>query len=104
MRPPASTQSLHPYIAASEELQKLWSEIWAKLGQARDIGFRPSETRHQSGPKRITAGRQDDRNRCSRVFGSPSRLEIPRDNDIDFQTDELRRKLGVAMWVLLRPS
>src|SRR5439155_10275719 len=65
---------------------------------------RPSEARHQTGPKRITACRQGDRYRGSRVFGSPSRLEIPCDDDIDFETDEFRRKFGVAMWVLLRPS
>ena len=87
-----------------QELQKLRSEIWPKLGQARDIGSRPSEARHQTGPKRITACRQDDRYRGRCVFGSTSRLEIPRDDDINFETDEFRRKPGIATWILLRPS
>ena len=86
-----------------QNFEPLASKIGLLDRQASDVAARSRETCDEAGTNRVPRQREHDRNdRCHLLCCGDCGCR--RDDDIDFQLDELGRDLGVALTASLRPA
>jgi hypothetical protein len=87
----------------AQKLELLAGKIGLLVRQASDVAARARQARDQTGPKRVHRHCEDDGNNRCCLLCCDDRASR-RNNDIDFEPDELGRDFGITFAASLRPA
>ena len=88
----------------AQELESLPGSIGPLTRYAGNVAARPRQGRDEAAADRIARRREHDRDHRRGLLCCEDRRGVMRENNIDLQTDELSRDLGVALRTSFRPA
>src|SRR4029453_11347505 len=88
----------------AQELESLAGSIGPLTRHTGNVAARSRQGRDEAAPDRIARRREHDRDHRRGLLCCEDRRGVMRENNIDLQTDELSRDLGVTLAAPLCPT
>ena len=88
----------------SNDFETVPRDLCSRRGQSADVAARPREADDETGSDWITCGRHYDRNLVRCLLRSLGGRRLVRNDDVNFETDQLRSETGEEVQLSFRRS